>query len=675
MPRKKKTEEEAPFRKAPSEALNEPQNEETPMGDDKTERPQKFGEARYEGRVGVIDEDTVNDAMTILEKYRQSRSVLEERVRADNDYFRVRYANFTNQNSGNMAQPNSSSAWLFNSVINKHADAMDNIPMAIVLPREQSDEKAAESLSKIVPLILDKCGFEAKYSSNWFDKIVTGGAIYKVFWDNTMINGLGDINVQCTDVLNLYWTPGVEDIQDADNLFHVEYVKDKVILQQYPFMKDRLGQSGVWSQAEYNSEIQNREHSDEQIVVDWWYKKMEGTRTVVHLCKFCCGQVLWASENTDEYKERGYFDHGKYPFIFDPMFPIKGSPYGFGYVDVMRSPQFVIDQLDGAITKNAQMTAKPRWFKKKTCNVDMDQFANWSTDFIDVDGGQLDDTNLRQLQMNSLPPFVANHWENKINELKETSGNRDFSQGSTSQGVTAASAIAALQEAGSKLSRDMIKGSYRAYQDIVTLVVELVRQFYTEDRYFRIENDQNETEFVRFNNQMISPQPTEVFNGISMEISTRTPEFDFKVVAQKMSPFQRESQNQLAVQLFQMGVFNPQMADQVLPFLDMMNFEGVEQLRKRVGENAKMYEQLMQMTQLATQMAQQLDGASVLAGGMGGYTQQVMAIASQSESGAMPQMGAIPEVGGVQGINGLPPTESTITANARLRAAESSTPR
>ena len=43
--------------------------------------------------------------------------------------------------------------------------------------------------------------------------------------------------------------------------------------------------------------------------------------------------------------------------------------------------------------------------------------------------------------------------------------------------MTAASAIAALQEAGSKLSRDMIKDSYNAHAQVVLLVIELVRQF------------------------------------------------------------------------------------------------------------------------------------------------------------------------------------------------------
>jgi len=77
-----------------------------------------------------------------------------------------------------------------------------------------------------------------------------------------------------------------------------------------------------------------------------------------------------------------------------------------------------------------------------------------------------------------------------IEELKETRGNRDFSQGGTTSGVTATSAIAALQEAGSKLSRDMIKGSYHAFTQIACLVIRLIRQFYDEPRAFRILGEQ-----------------------------------------------------------------------------------------------------------------------------------------------------------------------------------------
>lgn len=641
--------------------------------DKKQETPVKV--SKNDGHLGVIDRDTVSEAEAKFEKYKGAKAPIENRIQENHEWFKGRYATLKDPKSGAYNEPDAKSAWAFNSIINKHADAMDNIPTANILPREESDQKAAERLSKIVPLIMDKCKFPKKYYDVWYDKLVVGGGIYKPYWDNSLANGLGDINIIEVDPLNLYWEPGCEDIQDSENVFHVDYVKNKTIKEQYPFMEDKLGESGATTITTYNNaENQNREHSDESVVYDWWYKRKVGTKTVVHLCKFCAGEVLWASENIDEYKESGYYDHGKYPFVFDVLFPIKGSPFGFGYVDIMKSPQYVIDSLDSSIVKYAKMAGKPRFFKKKNSTVDASQFANWDNDFVEVDGGQLDDSNLRQIQLNNFPPFVQVHWQNKIEELKETSGNRDFSQGATSAGVTAASAIAALQEAGSKLSRDMIKTSYWAYEDIVSLVVELIRQFYTEDRYFRIEAPNGNEEFVAFSNREIMPEQVETLTGNGVEISERMPEFDYKIIAQKMSPFQRESQNQLAIQLFQMGVFNPQMADQVMPFLDIMQFEGIDAIKKKVSENGQMYQQLLQMTQLATQMAQQLDATSVMAGdpNAGMWMQQVMAVAGQGNPAeAVPGRAGAP----MTGANGMPATESTITAKARQRVASGSAPR
>lgn len=643
------------------------------LPDKKQETPEKV--SKNDGHLGPVDKDTVEDALDKFRKYKEAKGILDTRITANQEWFKGRYAMVNDDGSGAIGQPDSKSAWAFNSIINKHADAMDNIPTCNILPREESDVKAAESLSKIVPLVMDKCRFPKKYYDVWFDKLIAGGGIYKAYWDNSLSNGLGDVNIIEIDPLNLIWEPGIEDIQDSENVFHIDYVKNSMIKQQYPFMNGKLTESG-WGdvQAYGNAESMNKDHSDESVVYDWWYKKKVGTKSVVHLCKFCNGEVLWASENVDEFKETGYYDHGKYPFVFDTLFPIKGTPFGFGYIDVMKSPQFIIDSLDESINKYAKMAGKPRFFKKKNANVDVAQFANWDNDFVDVDGGQLDDSNIRQIQLNPFPAFIPNQWQNKIEELKETSGNRDFSQGATQSGVTAASAIAALQEAGSKLSRDMIKTSYWAYEDIVSIVVELIRQFYTEDRYFRIENPNGGEEFISFSNLSIRPEPTEYMTETGMEISIRVPEFDYKIIAQKMSPFQRESQNQLAIQLFQMGVFNPQMADQVMPFLEMMNFEGIDAIKKKVSENGTMYQQLLQMTQLATQMAQALDDQAIMMGNPmgGGYMQQVMAVAGEGNPAAGP-VGRPQEA--MTGAQGLPATESTVTAKARQRVASGSAPR
>lgn len=624
------------------------------------------------GSVGKIDAEEISKAVEVFQRYKEGKAITEQRAIDNQEWYRARYAQNNKPGQGDW-KPESKSAWLFNSIINKHADAMDNIPAPNILPREESDQACAEMLSKIVPLVLEARQFEKVYDSNWYDKLITGGSIYKVFWDNDLENGLGDVNIRSVDVLNLFWENGVEDIQDSQNIFHVEYQHNDTIIEQYPFMKEKLA-GGQGQINEYRSENVNKDHEQQSLVFDWYYKRKVGTKTVVHLCKFCCGEVLWASENTDDYAEVGYYEHGLYPFVMDSMFPLKNSPYGFGYVDIMKQPQYYIDKLDEAIMKNALLASKPRWFKKLNNNINLQQYADWDRDFVDVDGGQINDDNIRQISINTLPVYVTNHLQQKIDELKETSGNRDFSQGQTSSGVTSGSAIAALQEAGSKLSRDMIKASYRAFKQIVELVVELIRQFYTEDRYFRIDQPNGETEFIAFNNSQIQTQEMGV-DLITGEMKVRRPVFDYKISAQKMSPFSRTAQNDMAIQLFQLGTFNPQMADQVLPMLEMMDFEGVDKIRKTVSENGQLYKQLEQMTALAMQFAQGMDAAT---GGMAGAMQQV-AQAAQGADGMMAAQspgGAAPvQLNKPTGADGLPATDNTQASKARLRAANASVPK
>ena len=93
---------------------------------------------------------------------------------------------------------------------------------------------------------------------------------------------------------------------------------------------------------------------------------------------------------------------------------------------------------------------------------------------------------LQQIRIGTFDQGLLTLKKLKIDELKETTGNRDISTGGTTSGVTAASAIAAMQEAGSKLSRDNSKAAYRAYRKIINMVIERIRQFYDLPRCFRI---------------------------------------------------------------------------------------------------------------------------------------------------------------------------------------------
>lgn len=547
----------------------------------------------------MIDKEHITTAQATLQRYARGKQALDKRVIENDRWYRLRHWDVVGTKN-----PAPASAWLFNALANKHGDAMDNTPEPVVLPREASDDKDAKALSQILPVIAEYNDFEHVWSESIWDKIKNGTAVYFVPWDSGAENGLGDISIKRSNLLNLFWEPGVEDIQDSPQFFALSMVDNAALDRAYP---DRKPRSGGHTLNSYQTDDQVDEQ-DKSEVVDWYYKTQNADgRQILHYCKYCGETILYSSENDPELVNTGFYDHGKYPFVFDPLFPIEESPCGFGYLDIMKSPQLYIDMLDKYILENARFASKPRWFVRDAAGINQGEFANWDNDFVHVTG-RLTDEDIRQIEVQQIPAFVQSHMLAKIDELKETSGNRDFSQGGTSSGVTAAAAIAALQEAGNKLSRDMLKGSYRAYRHIMELCIELIRQFYTVEREFRITQPNGTTEFVQYSNANIVPQEMQpAFPEQAMmdgyRKAYRKPIFDVRVKAQKSNPYSQLSQNETAKELYQLGAFLPQNSDQALAMLQMMEFEGKQQVVQTVQQNGTLYSQVQQMQALMQKMA------------------------------------------------------------------------
>lgn len=536
---------------------------------------QKEKRAENNGLYGVIGKEEIEKSLSVLKKYKEAKQTLENRIVDNEQWFKMRH---WEQLRGEKGTDNAS-AWLFNSIANKHADAMDNYPTVTCLPREESDEAAANVLSQVLPVVFERNGFEKIYSDAWWYKLKAGTAVYGIFWNSLKNNGLGDIEIRQVDILNLFWEPGIKDIQKSKNIFYVELTDNETLLSRYPQLAGKLGQSSLEiARYVYDDAVDTSEKS---AVVDRYYKVIKNGVETVQYCKFCNDELLYASENDPEYAERGFYDHGMYPFVFDSLFVEEGTPCGFGYIDIMKDAQKQIDMLGNALVKNAVMATSPRYFINSSGAVNEEEFADWSNNFVHVSGSNLGEDSIREIKLSSVSEIYLGILNGKIDELKETSGNRDFSQGGVSSGVTAASAIAALQEAGSKLTRDMVKSGYRAFSELNILAVELIRQFYDEPRFFRILGENGEQRFVKYDNSAIRMRSQG--NTFGIDMGNRKPIFDIKVCAEKASPFSKISQNELALQLYSAGLFNPEMRQQALIAIGMMDFEGKSALAAKLS--------------------------------------------------------------------------------------------
>ena len=605
----------------------------------------------------------VQKAYVILQEYKKGKANLEKRITDNEQWYKLRHWECMRSEDTTNVQP--TSAWLFNCIANKHASAMDNFPSPNILPREEGDKAEAERLTSIVPVVLDQCEFEETYSEVQNYKLKTGTGIYGVFWDKSKHNGLGDIAIQKVDILNLFWESGIMDIQKSRNIFHVELADNDLLISAYPQLFGKLGTSTInVTKYVYDDTVDTNNKS---AVVDWYYKKNVGGRTVLHYCKFVNNEVLFATENDPNFAERGWYDHGMYPFIFDPLFRTEGTPTGFGYIDVGKSSQEYIDRGNQAIMKNMLANAKPRHFIREDGGVNEEEYADLDKDFIHVDGN-LGQDSILPVQGKPLNDIYVSVINNKIDELKETTGNRDISTGGTTSGVTAASAIAAMQEAGSKLDRDNNKASYRAFRKLCLMVIELIRQFYDLPRCFRIMGENGAAQFIQYSNAGIQPQ--EQGNDFGMDMGYRMPLFDIEITAQKQSPYSKMSQNELALQFYQGGFFNPQMADQALACLEMMDFDRKQFIMQRIAQNGTMYQQLMQMQQQMIALAQMVDqsrGSNIAEQLVAQFTGgQPVAPKDGNPAKNVEQTEAL---GGKEGEK-----ESSTTKKARERVAESTDP-
>ena len=548
-------------------------------------------------RIGV---EQIREANNTLQKYKQGKANLEQRIIDNEQWYKLRHWECM-RDKKQQVQP--TSAWLFNSLANKHADAMDNFPSPNILPREEGDKAEAEMLSSIIPVILEQNDFEETYDNVQDYRLKSGTGVYGIFWDNEKMNGLGDISILKADLINLFWEPGITDIQRSRHLFHVELADNDLLEQEYPQLRGKLSSSSIdLSKYVYDDTVDT---STKSAVVDWYYKKRQNGRNVLHYCKYVNDVVLFATENDPEMAERGWYDHGQYPFVFDPLFSMEGTPCGFGYIDVGKDTQAYIDRANQAIMQNMLANAKPRHFIRSDGSVNEAEYADTTKDFIHVDGS-LGQDSILPVQGKPLNNVYIEVLHDKIDELKETTGNRDISTGGTTSGVTAASAIAAMQEAGSKLSRDNNKASYRAFRKVVLMVIELIRQFYDLPRCFRIIGENGTARFVEYSNANLQPQMQGIEMGVDM--GYRLPLFDVEITAQKASPYSKMSQNELALQFFGAGFFNPQMSDQALACLEMMDFDRKQGIMQRIAQNGMMYKAAMMMMQ--QQMAPGVAGST-----------------------------------------------------------------
>ena len=556
--------------------------------------------------------EALNDSITKLNEYRDASQTRKEKAINTEKWFQaLHWDEFRKKEFASSPEPTTN--YLLSNIINKHADMMDGFPKPNILPKEEQDEQLAEQLTSIIPVVFERNKFKNVYNEAAYTKLKHGYCYYASTWDGDK-NRIGDIDITEIDILKLYHEPNIKNLQDSECVFVVDLVKDdklKVILEKTnPEAVGAVGSHDV-IQVKHFETIDNVDYSDYTLIIDKYYK----SNGQLHYMKFIEGAVLFWTEddkwNEEEFMKpitqttvnpmtgqpiestklvnpfaKGLYEHGQYPIVVDRLIPEPGTIYGIGFVDIMKNPQMFIDKFDQIIIENLAKSGKTRFLKKKGANIDEKDLLDWSKPIIEVEGN-VTEAEFREFKVQQIDPKIIEYRTSKIGEIKEISSVNEFSRGEASGGVTAYRAIAVMQQAASKVSRDMMSQTYEAYRQLTMLTIENVRQFYDAARMFRITNDEGTFEFMKFENSAMKEQV-----DAELGIVTKS-EFDITVVPEKDDPFSQAADNEFMIELVKLGFFNPENVDQSLMAVEMMKFEGKEKIKKMLME-LKQEQALMQ---------------------------------------------------------------------------------
>ncbi|MGJ4850874.1 hypothetical protein ACH6CV_11530 [Bacillota bacterium Meth-B3] len=501
------------------------------------------------------DEAFVRGAYALFEEFRRATQEYRDKCRDNEQFWRANHWHASAPREPGEPQPVTPA--MFSTLEAVLADLMDHYPDAVLLGEEPRDDRQAECLTQLVRFVLKRRGYRKVYRAKCREALMKGASVQEVYWDDALLGGLGDAAVRAWAIDQFYWDPKFEDIQDGRAVFKLGYYPRSWYEERYPELAPFIAR-GFEARRDDRAYLED-DASEDVPLLEYWFKayEREAGAWTVHMAKLAGGVLL---EDSRRERPEGMYAHGMYPFIVEPLYPLNGQPVGLGLIDVLKNLQVYADALDQIILKNALMSGKMKLLVNRAA--DIDEGALTDMDAEVVRASRIDEGAVRWMQAQPLGGYLLGYQQMKLASIKEESGQNLFNRGETGGGITAASAIVALQEAGSKRSRVLIDQLFDGYERMVRMLVAVIEENYTERRVFRIYGEGGGRQLA--------------YGGGDHLI-----DFDVSIQVQKQTPYSKLYQNELALQLLGAGVIAPSDA------LEMMSFEGRERILVKVLERER----------------------------------------------------------------------------------------
>lgn len=475
------------------------------------------------------------------------------------------------------------------------ADQMQNMPEPKLIPETPDLNEVAMDLQDTVRYVIYNVNkYNAIHRRRTEDLYATGTAITQVTWDESLAHGKGDIAIIRWPVEAFLWDPQAENIQDARAVIKVSWHPLSWFEAHYPDAAPYVSaEDGLHNHIGLSELQQSQMENDEgrAALLEYWYRTYDASkkRYTINVA-YCAGGAL-----LDE--QKNVFAHGRYPFVIDVHSTIEGTPVGDGLVSELVPMMRYINRYAKYIDTNLRMSSKGRMLTRRNAGIDREALADWKQDIVEGDHIAAGE-DWAWLQHAPLNGMIVNQMLQFQSDLKQDSGANQFTRGETTAGVTSGKAIAALQEAGGKITSLRTETLNAGFQEIVEQILWLMSEFYTDDRVKLITGKNGM-------NREVTMSAKRFFGGKRTKGSVPPPPYMVQVEIDRRNPVQVEAQNEMFMQAYTMAA----QAQQYFPLsalFELMNIDGKDRLMPVIRENENHQQQMQQLQQQNEQMMQQL---------------------------------------------------------------------
>lgn len=471
------------------------------------------------------------------------------------------------------------------------ADQMDNMPEALMLPETKELETVAEDLTDVVRFIMARNNYESLHRRRVEDCFCTGTSVTQVMWDESMDNGKGNVAVFRWPIESFLWDPVADDIQNGRAVFKVSWHPKSWFEQHYPDKVDEIGSDeSVYDGLGVPKSQEETRPADEPrtMLVEYWYRLYDAKkkRYTINVAYLAGGVLL------EDMKD--VYNHGMYPFVLDVYTPIEGLPVGDGLIQECAPMMRYVNRYQSYIDMNLRMSSKGRLLVDRNAGLDKSALLDWENDV--VEGDRIDTSALQWMQNQPFTGAATQQLLQLQTDIKQDSGQNQFTRGETAGGVTAASAISALQEAGGKITRLRTNVLNQGYRAIVEQVMWLINQFYDNKRVLFITGRENRPDERR----QIDASPKRLF-GSSKNGALPAPPYIVQVQIQRRNPLRQQAQNELFMQAYSYAA----QANQPFPLsvlFHLLHVDGKERILPEILKYETMHQQMQEMAEQNAQL-------------------------------------------------------------------------